>query len=42
LGDEAITKENMQKLAEMTPAEIKEAREQILQTIGIKHPNALK
>lgn len=26
----------------MTQAEIKQAREQILKSIGVKHPNALK
>jgi hypothetical protein len=42
IGDESISQENMQKISEMTPEEIKQAREQIMKTLGLEHPNALK
>lgn len=42
VGDESISQENMAKISKMTPEEIKQAREQIMKTLGIQHPNALK
>ena len=42
IGDESISEENMARISEMTPDEIKQAREQIMKSIGIEHPNALK
>jgi len=42
IGDESISQENMARISEMTPDEIRQAREQILKSIGIEHPNALK
>ena len=32
----------MARISEMTPDEIKQAREQIMKSIGMEHPNALK
>ena len=42
IGDESISEENMARISEMTPDEIKQAREQIMKSIGMEHPNALK
>lgn len=42
IGDESISQENMARISEMTPDEIKQAREQIMKSIGMEHPNALK
>ena len=42
IGDEGISQENMARISEMTPEEIKQAREQIMKSIGMDHPNALK
>ena len=42
IGDESISEENMARISEMTSDEIKQAREQIMKSIGIEHPNALR
>jgi RPAP1-like, N-terminal len=35
IGDDSISKENIATISEMTPEEIKSAREQIMKSIGI-------